>query len=127
MRQEAARIAAPMCRRATDHLAWLERTHLAHRQRRLRVVVAKRDGIARQVLEDVAVAIELQFVVHVGFLEVRVYIELLAALQAHDAQPGAGQFHGHDRADHATAHDDDIDSFHFLGRHLSVPCCCWAW
>src|SRR5271170_2927423 len=41
MRQKAARIAAPMCRRAADHLAWLERPHLAHRQRRLRVVVAK--------------------------------------------------------------------------------------
>jgi chloramphenicol 3-O-phosphotransferase len=100
-----------MCRRATDHLAWLERTHLTHRQRRLRVVVAKGNGVARQVLEDVAMAIELQFVVRVWFLKVGVDIELLAALQAHDAQPGAGQFHGHDRADHATADDDDIDSF----------------
>ena len=56
-------------------------------------------------------SIELQFVVHVGFLKVGVDIELLAALQAHDAHPCAGQFHGHDRADHATAHDDDIDRF----------------
>ena len=48
MREKAARIAAPVCRRATDHLAWLECAHLAHRQRRLRVVVAKCDGVARQ-------------------------------------------------------------------------------
>jgi hypothetical protein len=56
-------------------------------------------------------AIELQFVIHVGFLKVGVDIELLAALQAHDTQPGAGQFHRHDRAHHATADDDDIDRF----------------
>jgi hypothetical protein len=55
--------------------------------------------------------IELQFVVHVWFLKVGVDIELLAALQAHDTHSGAGQLHGHDRADHATAHDDDIDRF----------------
>src|SRR5258708_7895195 len=30
MRQKAARIAAPVGRRATDHLARLERTHLTH-------------------------------------------------------------------------------------------------
>src|SRR6516162_9524126 len=47
MRQEAARVAAPVCRCATDHLAWLERPHLTHGQRRLRVVVAKRNGVAR--------------------------------------------------------------------------------
>src|SRR5580704_15448609 len=41
MRQKAARVAAPMRRRAADHLARLERTHLAHRQRRLRAVVAE--------------------------------------------------------------------------------------
>jgi hypothetical protein len=56
-------------------------------------------------------AIELKFVIHIGFLKVGVDIELLAALQAHDAQPGAGQLHRHDRADHAAAHDDDIDRF----------------
>jgi hypothetical protein len=130
MRQKAARIAAPMRRRPADHLARLECTHLAHRQCRLRVVVAKRKGVARQVL-DVALAIELQLVVHAGALKVGVDIELPAALQAHDAQPGAGQFHGHDRADHATADDDDIDGFQFRSRHLSVPhwcwCCCCAW
>ena len=126
MRQKAARVAAPVRRRAADHLARLERAHLAHRQRRLRVVVAKRKGVARQVLEDVAMTIELQFVVHVGFLKIGVDIELLAALQAHDAQPGAGQFHGHDRAHDATAHDDDIDGFQFRGRHLSIPRCCCA-
>ena len=108
MREKAARIAAPVCRRATDHLAWLECAHLAHRQRRLRVVVAKCDGVARQVLKDVAMAIELQFVVHIGLVKIGVHIERLAALQAHDAQPGAGQFHRHDRAHDAAAHDNDI-------------------
>jgi hypothetical protein len=122
MRQKAARIAAPVCRRATDHLAWLERAHLPHRERRLRVVITKCKSVARQVLKDVAMAIVLQFVVDVGLIKVSVHIERRAAFQAHDAQPGAGQFHRHDRAHDAAAHDNDIDGFQFRIRHFSSTC-----
>jgi hypothetical protein len=73
-------------------------------------------------LKDVAMAIELQFVVHIGLVKIGVHIKRLAALQAHDAQPGAGQFHRHDRAHDAAAHDNDIDGFQFCIRHLSFPC-----
>ena len=118
MRQEAPRVAAPVRRGAADHLAGLERAHLAHRQRGLARVVAEGDRLARQVLEDVAVAVELELVVHVRRDEIGLRVDHPAALEAEHLQARVRQLHGHDRAHDAAAHDHRIDRFHFDRRHV---------
>ena len=54
-------------------------------------VVAERDRLARQVLEDVAVAVELELVVGGRHREIVLGVDHAPALERDDLEPGVGQ------------------------------------
>jgi hypothetical protein len=121
VRQKAARVAAPVRGGPPHDLARLERSHLAHRQSGFAGVVAEGDRLAREILEDVAVAVVLELVVHVRHDEVRLRIGHAAALEAEHLEARIRKLHRHDRAYNAASHDDGVHGFHLRRRHLTSP------
>src|SRR5207302_6728180 len=79
--QEAPSDAVPMHGRAAHALAWQERSHVTHRQRRIADRVAEGERLARQVLHQLVAASVTELVVRVGHSEVGLRVTPAAALQ----------------------------------------------